>query len=76
MPGTNAGCGIDAGGGQMVSRAIMRHLLYVRRLRQLLGGDAGQRVESVLVARRQESPISAEDSVANYFAAAGGTTAA
>ncbi len=44
-----AGRGVIAGNGRAVSRALIRHLIYVRRLRQLLSDDAGQRAENLLL---------------------------
>ena len=47
--GMATGCGVAAGSGRKFSRALMRHLLHVRRLRQLLRDDTGQRAENSLL---------------------------
>ena len=51
----------------------MRHLLHVRRLRQLLGGNTGQRAENLFSLLDGKShPYPPRIQLPNYFAAARG----
>ena len=61
----------------MVSRAIMRRPLYVWRLRQLLGGDAGQSAENLFsLLDGKGHPYPPRIQLPAYLAAARGWTTA
>jgi len=75
--GEATGCGVVEGRAGLVSRVLMRHLLAVRRLRQLLGDDTGQCAEnSFSLPDGERHPKLLNCGMTLYLAAARGETMA